>query len=86
MELSQQKSKPFSPYEQLLAVLPPHSCQALPPKLQALMTDPNSPLKQFYPNRFEVDVSGKQQVYQGIVLLPFIDEQLLRTEFDKIFN
>jgi 5'-3' exonuclease len=49
------------------------------------MTDKNSPLNKFYPNRFEIDVSGCNQLYQGIVLLPFIDETLLREEFEKVF-
>lgn len=72
------KTAAFTPFEQLLAVLPPYSCQALPECLQQLMTDPNSPLRSFYPNRYEVDITEVSQMYQGEVLLPFIDEKLLK--------
>ncbi|CAL6099758.1 5'-3'_exoribonuclease 2 [Hexamita inflata] len=79
-----QNSKPFTPYEQLLAVLPPHSFKALPAALQPLMLDSNSPLSKFYPNKFDVDVSGKTQLYQGIVELPFIDEADLRQAYESV--
>jgi len=40
---------PFSPLEQLLAVLPPLSSHALPDVLSDLMTSPDSPILHFYP-------------------------------------
>lgn len=43
--------------------------------------DPESPLRSFYPNRYEVDITDVSQLYQGEVLLPFIDEALLRKQF-----
>ena len=41
--------KPLRPMEQLMAVLPPESADALPLSLAKLMTDPDSPIKDFYP-------------------------------------
>ncbi|CAF4404914.1 unnamed protein product, partial [Didymodactylos carnosus] len=51
--------KPFRPFEQLLAVLPPTSCDLLPKPLQSLMTDIESPLLQFYPEDFCLDQNEK---------------------------
>ena len=38
------EGRPFFPFEQLLAVLPPDSRQALPVPYRSLMTSPQSPL------------------------------------------
>ncbi len=46
---------------------------------QRLMTDPLSPIKDFYPTDFSVDLEGKRADWEGVVLIPFIDEQRLLT-------
>jgi hypothetical protein len=53
--------KPFLPYEQLLAVQPSSSHRLLPPPYQRLMTDPASPIVDFYPTEFRVDMEGKRE-------------------------
>jgi len=69
--------RPFLPYEQLMAVQPSSSCKLLPEPYRHLMTDVNSPIKDFYPVDFLVDVEGKRAEWEGVVLIPFIDEDRL---------
>ncbi|XP_076269715.1 5'-3' exoribonuclease pacman [Rhynchophorus ferrugineus] len=68
---------PFKPYEQLLAVLPPASQNLLPTVYHSLMTSDESPLKKFYPDNFLTDLNGKRQEWEAVVLLPFLDEEIL---------
>jgi hypothetical protein len=52
--------EPFFPFEQLLAVLPPASAPLIPASLGELMLNPASPILDFYPREFEVDMNGKK--------------------------
>jgi len=72
-------SKPFTPYQQLMSVLPPDSAEraGLPKSLHNLMTDEKSPIVDFYPSDFALDINGKRFTWQAVVLLPFIDEPRL---------
>lgn len=45
--------------------------------LQWLMTDANSPIHDFYPTDFRVDLEGKRNDWEGVVLIPFIDQARL---------
>lgn len=38
------------------------------------MTSDNSPTKKYYPEKFETDLNGKQQDWEAVVLIPFIEE------------
>ena len=76
--------EPFSPLIQLMAVLPPLSSHCLPPVLSNLMTSDDSPIKDFYPKRFRVDLNGAMQKWKGIVLLPFIDEKRMKETVSSI--
>ncbi|XP_054336688.1 5'-3' exoribonuclease 1 isoform X12 [Pongo pygmaeus] len=69
--------KPFKPFEQLLAVLPAASKNLLPTCYQHLMTNEDSPIIEYYPLDFKTDLNGKQQEWEAVVLIPFIDEKRL---------
>ncbi|XP_029346579.1 5'-3' exoribonuclease 1 isoform X2 [Acyrthosiphon pisum] len=69
--------QPFLPYEQLLAVLPSLSKELLPKPFQDLMTEEASPIRLYYPEKFETDLNGKQHEWEAVVLIPFIDEETL---------
>ncbi|DBA92644.1 TPA: hypothetical protein ACH3X1_002861 [Trebouxia sp. C0004] len=72
-----QLGQPFLPFQQLLGVLPSASFKLLPEPFQWLMTDANSPIHDFYPTDFRVDMEGKRNDWEGVVLIPFIDEARL---------
>lgn len=79
-----EKGTPFKPLSQLMAVLPPESAQFLPMPMQDLMTNPNSPVVDFYPSDFVTDPNGKRNAWEAVVVVPFIDELRLLAEVNAI--
>ncbi|XP_043990762.1 5'-3' exoribonuclease 1 [Gambusia affinis] len=77
LKLTFDLGKPFMPFQQLLAVLPAASKELLPEGYRDLMTSPNSPIIEYYPLDFKTDLNGKQQEWEAVVLIPFIDETCL---------
>ncbi len=76
--------RPFLPYEQLMAVQPSSSCKLLPEPYRHLMTDQNSPIADFYPVDFLIDAEGKRADWEGVVLIPFIDESRLLSAIGSV--
>jgi hypothetical protein len=71
------QGKPFRPFEQLLSVLPASSAPHLPEPFRWLMSDPASPILDFYPTDFPVDMEGKRADWEGIAKICFVDEERL---------
>ena len=41
------------------------------------MVNDDSPIKDYYPVEFRTDLNGKEQEWEAVVLIPFIDEERL---------
>ncbi|QPC65253.1 hypothetical protein HYE67_007484 [Fusarium culmorum] len=76
-DLNFKKGQPFLPYEQLMGVLPDRSKKIVPKVYHDLMTNPDSPIVDFYPRDFELDMNGKKMDWEAVIKIPFIDEKRL---------
>eukprot|EP00919_Chromeraceae_sp_WS-2016_P036437 GHVR01086478.1.p1 GENE.GHVR01086478.1~~GHVR01086478.1.p1 ORF type:complete len:848 (-),score=219.31 GHVR01086478.1:16-2310(-) len=75
--------KPFRPFQQLLAVLPPSNADLLPSAYRSLM-DVSSTLSDFYPHSFDIDMDGVKVPWGGVTLISFIEESRLINSMDAI--
>ena len=76
--------EPLKPFEQLMACLPPSSAELLPKPYQWLMKSSKSPIIDFYPESFTIDMNGKRWPWEAVVLLPFINSERLVTSSRKM--
>ncbi|KAK6204906.1 Kem1 5 [Scheffersomyces amazonensis] len=76
-DITFEKSIPFKPFEQLMAVLPARSRKLMPVVYRSLMTDEKSPIINFYPHEVDIDMNGKTASWEAVVLLDFVDEKKL---------
>lgn len=51
-----------------------------------MMCSASSPIHEFYPDKFEIDMNGKRWKWQAVVLLPFIDEDCLLQALTSVEN
>ncbi|KAF9971330.1 5'-3' exoribonuclease 2 [Actinomortierella ambigua] len=86
IEIKFELGVPFHPIEQLMGVLPAASKQHIPPTFQPLMYEEDSPIIDFYPEDFELDLNGKKYAWQGVVLLPFIDSKRLLSAMEPLYS
>lgn len=75
---------PYSPFLQLLCVLPVKSRNLLPLPLADMMMLPE--MKESYPEEFEVDMDGKHNVWEGVVKLPFLDTDKIEKLYNKVIH
>ncbi|XP_037837545.1 5'-3' exoribonuclease 2 [Kryptolebias marmoratus] len=78
-------TKPFKPLEQLMGVFPAASGNFLPTTWRNLMVSPDSSIIDFYPDDFAIDLNGKKYAWQGVALLPFVDERRLRAALADVY-
>lgn len=69
--------QPFKPFQQLMGVLPDRSKTIVPKAYHPLMTNAESPIIDFYPRDFTLDMNGKKQEWEAVVKIPFIEEDRL---------
>lgn len=80
--ISFELAKPFRPIEQLLAVLPAESVNALPEECRWLMTDASSPIRDIYISDAPLDPNGKHMPWLWVLLLPFVNENRISAAFE----
>ena len=77
---------PTKPFQQLLSVLPPKSSSLIPSPLCQLLTDSKSKIKKFCPDYIDIDLSGKRREWEGIVLLPMVNFNVINEEYLKYID
>ncbi|XP_037086044.1 5'-3' exoribonuclease 2-like [Pollicipes pollicipes] len=77
---------PFKPLEQLMSVFPAASRSHVPEPWGELMMDPHSPIIDFYPVDFKIDLNGKKFAWQGVALLPFVSEVRLKAALESVYH
>ncbi|XP_017784066.1 PREDICTED: 5'-3' exoribonuclease 2 homolog [Nicrophorus vespilloides] len=79
-------TKPFQPLEQLMGVFPAASSKHVPEPWTELMYSPESSIIDFYPEDFKIDLNGKKFAWQGVALLPFVDEKRLFRALEPYYS
>ena len=49
------------------------------------MCDIDSPILDFYPRKFELDMNGKKNEWEAVIKIPFIDESRLLEAMERAF-
>ena len=72
------KSEPFNPYQSLLFILPKQSFNLLPECYKEIPVI----LKEYFPDKIDIDYNGKTAEYESLLLLPVLDEEKM-VEMEK---
>ena len=82
-ELAFEQGEPYTPFQQLMLILPPQMSSLVPKVLQPIMTDDKFLCTQFYPTEFRIDVTTGIKTMYSEAILPEIDEDHLITIVKK---
>jgi 5'-3' exonuclease len=74
----------YPPFLQLLCVLPKKSSNLLPYPLNDIVH--SKKLEEYYPDNFIIDMDGKHNSWEGIVLIPHTDFCLIEKEYKVAIN
>ena len=74
---------PVKPFLQQLSCLPPQSQSILPASYRVLVSA-KSPVADFYPARFSIDMNNKKNPWEGVNLIPFIDIDRLTAAMEAL--
>ena len=80
------RTTPTTPFQQLLCVLPPASADLIPEPLCNLLTDTGSPLREYCPVDFEIDLAGKRREWEGIVILQWWTSTWCSTSISRMWG
>jgi 5'-3' exonuclease len=70
-------TRPQPIYVQLMSILPPQSADVLPEPFAELLKNKDSPLAEFCPYSFEVDMDNKLKDWEGNVIIPFVNKEIV---------
>lgn len=82
----EKNTQPFKPLEQLMGVFPAASRSHVPKPWADLMIDPEASIIDFYPEDFKIDLNGKKYAWQGVALLPFVEEVRLKAALKPLYS
>ena len=68
-----------------MSVFPAASKSHVPEPWGKLMCDPDCEIIDFYPEDFKIDLNGKKYAWQGVALLPFVDEVRLKACLKHVY-
>jgi 5'-3' exoribonuclease 1 len=72
-----EQGAPYTPFQQLMLILPPQMDFLVPKVLKPIMTDDKFLCTQYYPTEFKIDVTTGIKIAYSEAILPEIDEEHL---------
>ena len=76
------ESRPYTPFQQLLCIMPLKSFQLLPKCYEQIA---RGDLVSYFPENFDIDLNGKTLAWEAICLIPFCDEvQFMQKEKEML--
>lgn len=79
---SMELNDPVDAYLQLMCILPKSSFNLLPTPLNEAFNDPE--ICGLFPEKIEIDLSGKHNPWEGVVIVPFVDMEKTKGVYEKL--